>query len=190
MEFPQIAIHQRAAKLGLNERPPVLELDNKLEELRLEESEDSLEINVEDAELKVDNYPALYDLGYRNIEDAGRDIAEKGRETWLESVGQYARNGDRLMKFQENDVADIAAEEAKAKEKELNIKHKRGPEVNFTEHGLEIEHLPKEIRGEYTGIHKLNRPGIDLTRGRVKTYLRQEASLEFEYRGSVLDQLA
>lgn len=88
-------------------------------------------IDLKNLKLQIDNYPARKKMGFYKIKDRAADIAEKGKETAESAAKFYAQSGDKLSKFKEYDISDLAEEILYTPQKEIQIIYKPGPTIDF-----------------------------------------------------------
>ncbi len=188
MRTPQLVINQQSTVINLRTREPEIEVERKKPSLEIRQLAGKLEIKSSSARVEVDSYPARYDLGYKNSRDISRDIAAKGQQAVMAAVARYAQNGDCLMDFQHNKAADIAAEEASSKPVEIGLKFKRGPVYQVTPAQNSIRYESGKTEIEVGGLNELNRPYIEVNRGRVEAGIEQYADIEISVRGGVFDR--
>lgn len=187
MQIPQIRISQRPAKIGLEIKPPRLEIKQSPAEMEIKQPAGRLEINSKNIEIKVDNYPARFDLGIKNSVDFSRDIADKGQQAVMEVIARYASEGDRLMKIENkaNTIEDIASNDALNKNIEIGLKWKRGPRYEVKSHQLEIKYQPQKPIIRF----KANKPDLNFQWGDVKVRMEQYNDVKITVTGSLLDRI-
>ena len=98
-----------------------------------------IEINRDQVEININNYPSQYDVGYRNPKDFITEYSQKSLQTGLGAIGQKAQIGDILMEFQENDITDVVKLEQEIKQKEVGLSYRRSPEFEVNPGGLHID---------------------------------------------------
>lgn len=184
MNFPQLKIEQQFARISLEIKKPDLKVEQGKAHLQMKKKMADLIIRADNVEINVDNYPSNYDLGYKNTMDLGREIAGKGREVYLQYVKRSSNNGDRLMRIEGNtSISDIAVEENFSEEKELNLKWKRGPEIDVKKAKLEIDYKP----GKMVFSSQLGQTNVDLNWGKVNISLRQYPYIDIQVIGGELN---
>jgi len=188
MRIPQLLIRTIDAKIDLHTIPAQLEIRQRKADMFQRQPPGILEIESQNVQVLIDNYPTRYDLGFRNVIDLARDYAARGRQALLNAIGRYAEQGDRLRQFHVpgNTVARIAAENAKDEPREIGLKPVRGPEFTV---------IPPELSIRYTArepelVVKPNPPEFTYTRGDVVIRMVQYPRVEIEWVGRELDILA
>lgn len=184
MNFPQLKIEQQFARIGLEIKQPGLKVEQGKAHLQIKQKMGKLNIRADNVEISAENYSACYDLGYKKPVDVSRDIAQKGREVYIEYVKRTSNNGDRLMRIEENTTfSDIAVEETFSGEKELSLKWKRGPEIDVKKANLEIDYKP----GKSFFSSKLAQTKVALDWGKINIYLRKYPNIDIQVVGGELN---
>ena len=98
-----------------------------------------IKIKKDTVEIKIDNYPSQYDIGYRKTLDFIKERAQKSLANGLEKIGEIARSGDKLMDFKNYDVAQVVKEEEREEEPEIGLTHRRMPEITVKPPQIEID---------------------------------------------------
>ena len=88
MNSPRLDITQIPGKIGINQKPPSTRISQPQADLEIKQQQGNLNIKKDSVEIKVDNYPSRYDLGYRNIEDMLKDIKNKGQQVASEKAAE------------------------------------------------------------------------------------------------------
>ncbi len=177
MISPQIKIEQQFSKLGLNVKEPQISIKKKINIFKLRKEKANLKINQKKDKLEVDNYPAEYDLGYRNYKDFAKDVVAKGEQAALQATRNYAQNGDQYTQFKKFDVVDIVKQDLQKNKREINIKFKRGPKVSYKAGDVSIKYKPGKVYLQTRLDNEVNKPEIKMQYGSVKSYLRQRNSI-------------
>lgn len=184
----QLEINQSFAKIGMDIKEPELKLSKSKGEMSLDKGPGEQSIKKKDSKVNIDNYPAEYDLGYRNYKDFMKDFSQKGKKTALSQIAKYANEGDQLMRIESggDPIVFQAKENSKSIEKDIGIRWKRGPSISVSKDQLDINYNPKNLKGNYTESNVSS----ELNWGRVNTYLKQKANLEINVRGNNLNRLS
>jgi len=186
MYFPQLKIDQQFAKIGLDIKPSDFKVDQGKSNLQIIQEMGKLKLKSDIVEIKVNNYPAEYDLGYRNPGDAGKEFAQKGKEAYRQYLSKTSRDGDRLMRIEENTtITDLAVETTYSAPGELSLKWKRGPEIDVTKNNLEIDYQPQKPIFK----SQINFTKVDLDWGKVNTRVKQYQDIDISLIGNSLNNL-
>jgi len=188
VNMPQITINQIFTRIGMDIRKPEHSIKQTKPETTIEQGKGKQQINQENVKVNIDNYPARYDLGYRNTKDFMKDFAQKGKQTGLSQIKKYASQGDQLMRIENNGkpLASQAKQESKSAEKEIVLRWKRGPKISIKENQLDINYKPQKVNTNF----KKGNFSSNLNWGKVNTYLEQKADLEIKLRGHNLNRLS
>ena len=186
--MPQITINQIFARIGMDIRKPEHSIKQTKPETTIEQGKGKQQINQENVKVNIDNYPARYDLGYRNYKDFMKDFAQEGQQTSLSQIKKYASQGDQLMRIENGGkpIISQAKQENKPSQKEIALRWKRGPKISVKENSLDISYSPQKVKSNLSR-GKVN---SNLNWGKVNTYLEQKADLEINVRGHNLNRLS
>jgi|SRR5690554_706660 len=181
MHIPQIEINQYPAKLAIHTKRPGIDIRQKNNELKLEKVNGKLEINRENAFMKIDYYPSRYDLGIKNLHDFTGDNYRKNKAEVLEYIGEYAREGNQLMEYQKGiTVAEIAREKNFREEnKELVLKSLSPPDIEVEAGKLDIKHSPGKVK---VGKQDFPPVRVILNRGEVRIKLARKTRIEISFK--------
>ena len=123
-------------------RSPQSLLAEKLQERNkadVDSQKDKLKIRKDTVEIKVDNYPSQYDIGYRKTLDFIKERAQKSLANGYKKIGEIAQSGDKLMDFKNYDIAQVVKEEDREEELDIGLTHRRMPEITVKSPQLEID---------------------------------------------------
>lgn len=81
--------------------------------------------------VEIDSYPARKALGFKKISDSTKEFARKGMQAADKAAEFYAESGDKLSKFEEYKISDLAEEVLYSSKRELVIAHKPGIKIDF-----------------------------------------------------------
>ncbi len=184
----QLEINQSFSKIGMDIKNPSMQVSQNKGEIALDKGLGEQSINKKDAKVNIDNYPAEYDLGYRNTEDFMKDFSQKGKETALSQIAKYANQGDQLMRIESggDPIVSQAKENSKRNEKDIGIRWKRGPSISVSKDQLDINYNPRDVKVNYSKGNFSS----DFNWGKINTYLEQKANLEINVRGSNLNRIS
>ena len=188
IKMPQVTINQRFSKIGMDIKKPDYQINQTKPETIIEQGKGNLQVKQKNIKVNVDNYPARYDLGYRNYKDFMKDFAQKGKQSMLSQIKKYANQGDQLMRIENGGkpIISQAKQENKPSKKEIALRWKRGPKISVRENSLDINYSPQKVKSNLSR-GKVN---SNLNWGKVSTYLEQKADLEINVRGNNLNRLS
>lgn len=190
LEMASIKINSTPGLVGLEIKDPAVRVQQTKDNIQLNQQDDRLEISQEPAELETTSYPSRADMGFLNISDRRDTIVSEGQQTALQAIAKYAREGDQLADFQNFKISDLARQNSRLKKQQLELGYKRSPEHTYNPGELEINHQSGSVQVVSEQIGQVNKIGVNLERGEVNSYLRQEPSLEITAPGVRLDLLA
>ena len=187
IDMPRIEITQIPNKIGLDVKKPETTISKRKSNLKIQQKAGDLEINFDKSEINVDNYPARYDLGYKNYKDFSSENAQKGKQAVLSKIVKYARQGDQLMKIENggDPIVSQAKQNGKPTKKEVTLGWKRGPDFNVKKPNLKIEYGPNNPSVNF----KKGSVSSELNWGKVNTFLKQKAEFNIELIGSNINSL-
>lgn len=177
----EIEIHH--AQLGLVIRRPQTELTIPKPSANVETEPPAVHVEIDFPRVDIDSREAFGDIGLKYNVPLEREQARRAREKGLEAIGRIAELGDALAAIEYGErVAELAAERAWPEdERVLNIDvlPKHPPEV-YVSGGLDIW----ATWGYITTNWKSEWIRLDLRWGTVRSYLRQEPSIEIRTVGN------
>ena len=174
----RIQVDYTPGLVGLDITDPEVGVQPTKDSVIVNQSHDSLEISAEAAELETTSYPSRADMGLLTIIDRGDATASESQQAALEAIAKYANEGDQLANFQQFDIADLARQNSRRGDQQIEIAYKRRPEHTYIPEQLEINHQegPLEITSERAG--QANRIGVQPQLGDVQSYLSQHPDVE------------
>ena len=187
LDMPRVEITQIPNKVGMNIKDPKTNISKQDSKVEVSQQPGDMQINEDMVKVNVDNYPARYDLGYKNYKDFSKENAQKGKQAFLSQTAKYARQGDQLMKIENGGKPLIsqAKAENKPENKEVTLGWKRGPKFNVKKGNLEINYNPNkpDVNAQKGSVTS------ELEWGKVSTFLRQKQKFGIELRGSNINRL-
>lgn len=179
----RLEIEIEHAQLGLDIRLPQTKLTIPKPSANVETEPPAVYIDIRLPRVIIDAREAFGDIGLKQHLPLGRDRAQRAREEGLRAIASMAELGDALAAIEEGvRVAELVAERAWIEEERvLNIDAipKHPPEV-YVFGGLDIS-----AKWGYITTKWENRwIGLDLRWGAVRSYLRQEPSIDIRVVGS------
>jgi len=189
LDIAGIEINYTQGLVGLDISDPEVSVQQTKDNIQLNQQQDRLEISARPAELETTSYPSRADMGYLNISDRKDTIASEGQQTALQAIAKYASEGEQLADFQNFDISDLARQNSRLRKQQLEIGYKRSPEHTYIQGELEMNHQPGSVQVESRQAGQVNQVGVNLQRGNVNSYLRQEPALEITAPGVRLNIL-
>ncbi len=187
MNVPGVEINLQYARLGIDETPYQIEASPLVD--RVEVSQEQARVQIEDrsVEISIDMTEMRQDMGIYNFRDRMQRRVQESFEVALEAIGRYGEIGDRLMDFQNNDIADIAFEEMLDEDLQVEIGYLSPPEFTVEDPELEVGSDPAQFEMRTEMQNRLNRPEYSFEPGDINIYLRQEPDVEIISPGREVD---
>ena len=188
LNIPTVDITQVPNKIGMNIKSPKTNISKQESKLDVSQQPGDMQTNEDMVKVNVDNYPAHYDLGYKNYKDFSIENTQKGKQAFLSQTAKYARQGDQLMKIENGGkpLVSQAKAENKPENKEITLGWKRGPEINVKKGNLEINYNPNKPTVNF----QKGSVRSELDWGKVSTFLRQKENFDIEVRGNNINRLS
>ena len=188
LNMPTLDITQVSNKIGMNIKDPKTNISKQESKFEVNQQLGDMQINEDMVKVNVDNYPARYDLGYKNYKDFGKENAQKGIQISFSEIAKYARQGDQLMRIENggNPLVSQAKAENKPENKGVTLGWKRGPDFNVKEGNLEINYNPNKPTVNF----QKGSVRSELDWGKVSTFLRQKENFDIEVRGNNINRLS
>lgn len=190
MNIPGIQIQQQSARLGTDIEPHQLEIGLRMDNLEIRTENSQLEIDSRPVDVEIDMTEMKQDIGLYNFRDRMQVRVQESIEIAHEAIARYGQVGDRLMDFQNNDIADIAFEEMLDDDVTVELGYISPPDFSVQPAELQASLRRAEYEGQSQMAGELNRPDYRFESGRVNIYLRQSPELEIMASGRHLDEQA
>lgn len=188
MNIPRVQIQQGYSQIGLETTKGQQSIEQPRPSLNMKQERGVLEMEQTMAGLEIDSRKAWSALGKSRFEEMTDRIAQSSLQISMYNIAEIARNGDRMMAFQEggNVFAEIARDSI----------FKDRPRVELTgEPGydnVDITFNPGQVHTEYTpGDVTFNpetfKPVVDYYPGKVNPYLVHQNYIFMSATGKQLD---
>lgn len=188
MNIPRIQIQQGYSQLGLETTKGQQSIEQPRPVLNMEQHRGNLEMERTMPALEIDSRKAWSALGKPRIEEMTDRIAQSSLQISMYNVAEIARNGDRMMAFQEggNVFADIARENVFKDRPRVELIGEPGYD------NVDITFIPGEVHtsfqpGGVTFKPETYKPVIDYYPGKVNPYLIQQNFIFMSATGKQLD---
>lgn len=178
LNIASIQVDYTPGLIGLDITDPEVGVQPTKDSVIVNQSQDSLEISAEAAELETTSYPSRADMGLLNITDRGDRKASEGMQASMEGIARYAREGDQLANFQQFDIADLARQNSRLGDQQIEIAYKRRPEHTYIPEQMEISYQEGPVSINTARAGQPNRIGVQPQLGDVQSYLRQHPDVE------------
>jgi hypothetical protein len=182
MRLPQIRLESTFAQIAIKTIAPVQEIEQLPAELDLQQPPAEITIETTPSKLTIDQTKAWEDMDLKHISRRIEEFAQQGYEDWLEGIARVSRQGDELMRIEEdgNPIADQAKENGEDPIYDFNIgwiPSLFSVRTNFEPAKVHIDvKVNKPINNT-----KINKPIINYTPGKVTIELAQRNSLKIDF---------
>jgi hypothetical protein len=186
-----LEIRQTYAKIGIETIPGKLDIETRQAKLNFKQKHAKINLHTELPKVKIDQYECFASAGRKGPIDLTREIARLARQQVMEYIGKTAEDGSTLAAIERGGtpIADIAVRDAyPVHQFGIDFIPKARPKITVTggvkvdpernsegiSNGVEGEYIPPDLK-------------IDFTPTVVNIYLRQKASISFQYTGNKVD---
>ncbi len=178
----KLDISQQYGRIAMQIKPPAIQLETAPAQLNIETEAASVEISQSKGTLEIDASPFRYSIGFKNTTELGRDFAQEGQSTVLDTIGQIAIEGHRLGAIASGEpaVAAIAADSSYVEAPGITWASTSPPEITYTA-------LPTQFETKQGYVRYNNQLGkVDLTLdwGKVTVNMGQMPDLQINVVGS------
>lgn len=187
-----LRITTKPALLGMETTPGKYDIQQPKADMQLNTQKPRLEMNTEHVQVLIDQYQCFAESGLKNYIDLTKDNVAFAQQKFSEAVARIVRQGDEMVSslHKGQDMIPIHAQEniVAKNDKEFNMvtMPKSRPKIDFKGGTVEIN----VVEGKVDLQAKVNKPKINYNRGKLDIYLRQKNSVNIEYLGNQLNQLA
>ncbi|MCO1601336.1 DUF6470 family protein [Desulfosporosinus nitroreducens] len=129
----RINISTQPIRLNYNINNAQMNLRTTLPKVQLETTAATVEISQPQGKLTIDQYPCRYSIGIKNNTDFARDIAAKGKQTVMNTIGRIVQEGNQLARIQSksNAIADIAANSTVSEVPDITYAYIASPDIHY-----------------------------------------------------------
>ena len=131
LNIARIEVDYTPGLVGLEIRDPEVGVQPTKDSVIVNQGQDSLEISAEAAQLETTSYPSRADMGLLTIIDRGDTTASESQQAALQAIAKYANEGDQLANFQQFDIADLARQNSRLGDQQIELGYKRRPEHTY-----------------------------------------------------------
>lgn len=187
MNIPGVEINLQHGRLGIEESPYQFEMSHQMDRVEVAQEQSRVQMEARNIDINIDMTEMRQDMGLYNFRDRMQMRVQESFETALEAIGRYGEIGDRLMDFQNNDIADIAFEEMLDDDVQVEIDYLSPPEFSVEGPELEVDSIPAQYEMSTEMENQLNRPEYNFQPGDINIFLRQEPGIEITVPGREVD---
>ena len=180
-----LQITQTRSRIGLDITKPSLEIRQPKAELQIDNSSVKIQsIDQGPVRLEVDGDDAHSALGHKPTGRMVAEVAADVRAGMLQLIGDTAAEGDAMMDFQNNSIADIAKQHSERGPMQIDSGGGGGQvHVSLTPHPVSIEWQAPRLSITATQ----HAPEIQYTPGKVSVYLAQQGEIHIQPKGNYLN---
>lgn len=169
-------VRHQNAQLGLNIKPPAIQLTIKDPQLELSTTAVTVEIHQPQAIMEIDQYPCRYDQGIKNLADLNRDFTNDAKQHAKEAISKTVQDSIRLLKIgkEKNIIAHLAAQSEDRSIYRVTLKRKASPQIAFTRQDPQINFQMGRVDTN------LNKGSVEnnFQWGTVNSYMLRESSIQ------------
>ncbi len=187
MHIPVVEINLQHGRLGIEETPYQFEISHRMDRANVAQEHSRVQMEARNIDINIDMTEMRQDMGLYNFRDRMQMRVQESFEVALEAIGRYGEIGDRLMDFQNHDIADIAFEEMFDDEVRVEVEYLSPPEFSVEPPELEVSADPAETEVDTELMGELNRPEYRFDRGRIEIYMEQRPEIEIDVPGREVD---
>ena len=181
MQFPQIRMESKMAKIGMEQTNSYLEIEQPKADLSIEQPKAELSIETTKGKLTIDQTQAWEETNLMSTLRLIEKLVEEAKKAALQGTARRAEQGAQLIDIHKNInvIAEQAIENGAKPIAQLSIKYIPSP------FAVKINYEPGEVRIDV----KENKPIIDVQvrkpevtfhRGGVRIYMEQYNELKIE----------
>ncbi|OOE14400.1 DUF6470 family protein [Fictibacillus arsenicus] len=182
MNVPQLRLESTTARIGLDIKQPVQEIQQTPADLQIKQPKAELQVNTTPSQLTIDQTEAWADMDLIHISRRIEEFAQQGYEDWLTGLARMSQEGDDLMRVENggNPIAEHAKMNSESPMYEFNIGFI--PSAN----SVKINYQPSEVQLNWQIYKpeidvKINRPQHQYTPGKVNVSMEQMPSLTINW---------
>lgn len=178
----KLDISQQYGRIAMQIKPPAIRLETTSAQLNIETQAASVEISQPLGKLDIDGTPFRYSIGIKSMTELGRDFAQEGQNTVLNTIGQIAAEGHRLGAIASGEpaIAAIAADSSYSEPPSVTWASTSPPEITYT--ALPAKFEPKQGYVRYD--NQLGKVDLTLDWGKVTVNMGQMPDLQINVVGS------
>jgi Family of unknown function (DUF6470) len=188
MNLPQIRIQSTNIQQGFRTTNASLQIEQPHAEVKMEQPHAEMTIERIPSSLTVDSQQARNEIGIKSPQALMDEIAQLGKQAWLEGLGRTAVQGDGLMKIENGDDAIVnqAIENSSAPIYEFNIAFI--PSYGSVKINYEASkvHIQWKVNKPIIQIEP-QKPRVEYLPGKVGAFIERWNSLKIDYTGVTID---
>jgi len=150
--------------------------------VEIQREKGGLDISTQPVKLQIDNTESLAAQGIKQVSSVISENAQAGMQSLLETIGNYAQQGDALMDIQNggNTFCEIAVQRANPEPQSIDIPPSANPEITWQSNSIKFNFTPDKIIINPDNMQKVE---TSLDRGNVNIRVKQAAAVYIKYIG-------
>lgn len=182
MKLPQIRLQSQFAQIGLQQQAADIQIEQPKATQHIEQPQAIVDIRTTPSRLRIDQTQAWREMELKSSIVITEEAAQAGKQKVLQGIARRARQGDELMRI-ENDGQPLisqAVQNGKRPEKQFNIGWIPSP------FAVKTDYQPSEVHINVTPQEPViqnqpNKPVVHYQRGGVETYMLQNNALDIDF---------
>ncbi|MBM7570244.1 DUF6470 family protein [Aquibacillus albus] len=182
MQLPQIRLQSQMANIQINQTPAQQSIQQNNAIQTIKQPKADLDIQRTPSKLTIDQTQAWEDMDLKPISRRIEEAAQLGKQAVLKGIARRARQGDELMKIENNGnpIARQAKENGFDEPKQFNIgwiPSAGAVKIDYQPSSVEVNIQPRKPIIEST----VQKPNIDYKPGEVDISLKQRNELHIDF---------
>lgn len=182
MNFPQIRLQSTNAQIEIYTQKGNLEMEQPAAELSIQQPPAEMQIDRKPSRLTIDQTQARADVDLKSIFKRTEEVAQFGRQDWLNGIARRAQEGEELMKIENkgNPIAEQAKRHVLRPEHQFNIgwiPSAGSVKISYDPGKVDIHWKVNKPIVE----SKYNKTIINYTPAKVDVQLKQYPSLQIDF---------
>jgi len=139
-----------------------------------------LDISTQPVKLQLDNTESFASRGIKQVGRVISENAQAGMQSLVETIGNYAEQGDALMDIQNggNTLQQIASQKANPEPTSIDIPPNSPPEISWQPNSIKFNFTPDIIKINPDNLQKVE---TSFDRGNVDIKVKQAAQVYIKY---------
>lgn len=173
----RLNISQQYAKIGLTTDKPQINLSTTLPRIELSTEAAKVEISQPHGELEIDQTPCRASIGIKNWTEFAYDLADEGRNGFLEAIANLSQEGDRLAAIEDEPeaIANISWEKINPEPSDVSLEWIENPIIHYQMNQPEFNVAEGKLNSEFKSATLDN----NFHWGKVNTGISQYQSIKF-----------
>jgi len=179
----RLEIHSQPTRIGHRVSFPKIELRVPRVDFQVSTQHANFELQIEGPNFALDASAAYAEIGLRDVHRLAKDFAQRASEAAVAGIDRVVRDGERLAAIEERvDPRQLIAELAVSAAWPDDNKMTNVGLVPTSRISVDVSgHVSAEVGWPDVSVNLGRRQvGIDVTRGRIESYIRQKAKVDIE----------